>query len=135
MLMLRLIIFRRQSQFDSFSNNVYIFIMIASAEKIKGTKKRRIFPWGTSRRYNAFVDFSRAKFGERIQKVSVDAGFTCPNRDGSKGFAGCTYCNNVSFVPPYCHPGMSVADQVKAGVEYLSRRYKAEKFIAYFQAY
>lgn len=70
-----------------------------------------------------------------MQKVSVNAGFTCPNRDGTMGFAGCTYCNNVSFVPPYCQPGMSIADQVKAGVEYLSRRYNAGKFIAYFQAY
>lgn len=99
------------------------------------TKARPVFHWGTARRYNAFVDYSKARFGERVQKVSVDAGFTCPNRDGSKGYAGCTYCNNVSFVPPYCQPGMSIAGQVSAGVEYLSRRYNAQKFIAYFQAY
>ena len=99
------------------------------------TKPDHVFPWGTPRPYNSFLDYSRARFGERVQKVSVDAGFTCPNRDGSKGYAGCTYCNNISFVPPYVHPGMSISDQVRAGVEYLSRRYKANKFIAYFQAY
>lgn len=109
--------------------------MLTAAKGITKTKPKAAFPWGTARRYNAFLDYSRARFGERVQKVSVDAGFTCPNRDGSKGFAGCTYCNNTSFVPPYVHPGMRIADQVGAGVEYLSRRYKANKFIAYFQAY
>lgn len=109
--------------------------MLTTTKRMAKTKPDHIFSWGTSRRYNSFLDYSKARFGERVQKVSVDAGFTCPNRDGSKGYAGCTYCNNVSFVPPYVHPGMSIADQVSAGVEYLSRRYKANKFIAYFQAY
>ncbi|MFQ5584013.1 MAG: TIGR01212 family radical SAM protein, partial [Calditrichia bacterium] len=84
---------------------------------------------------NAYVDYLRNRFGGRVQKVSIDAGFTCPNRDGTKGFGGCTYCNNASFVPPYCQPGMSIGEQVAAGVDYLSRRYKADRFIAYFQAY
>jgi len=97
--------------------------------------KTRVFPWGTSRPYNAYKDYLKSRFGGRLQKVSVDAGFTCPNRDGSKAFGGCTYCNNASFVPPYCKPGMSIAQQVEAGVEYLGRRYKAEKFVVYFQAY
>lgn len=121
--------------FDSPSNYIYISGKMISAEKTKRARRRPIFSWGTSRRYNAFLDYSKAKFGERVQKVSVDAGFTCPNRDGSKGRAGCTYCNNISFVPPYCHPGMSISEQVEAGVEYLSRRYNASRFIAYFQAY
>lgn len=110
-------------------------IMLTATEKTTKIKAKPIFPWGTSRRYNAFLDYSRTRFGERVQKVSVDAGFTCPNRDGTKGYAGCTYCNNMSFVPPYVHPGMSISAQVSAGVDYLSRRYKANKFIAYFQAY
>ncbi len=93
------------------------------------------FPWGTTRRYNAYVDYLRRRFGERVQKVIVDAGFTCPNRDGSKGYGGCTYCNNESFKPPYCRPGMSVKEQVEAGIEFLTRRYKAKRFIAYFQPY
>jgi len=95
----------------------------------------KLFPWGTSRRYNSYTDYLLSRFGERVQKVSVDAGFTCPNRDGTKGFGGCTYCNNTSFVPPYCHPGMSIKEQVEKGVEYLTRRYNAKKFVAYFQAY
>ncbi|RMG42125.1 MAG: TIGR01212 family radical SAM protein, partial [Methanobacteriota archaeon] len=61
-----------------------------------------LYPWGTTKPYNAYIDFLKKKFGGRLQKVSVNAGFTCPNRDGSKGFGGCTYCNNDSFVPPYC---------------------------------
>lgn len=95
----------------------------------------RIYPWGTRRPYNAYRDYLIARFGARVQKVSVDAGFTCPNRDGTKGRGGCTYCNNRSFVPPYCHPGMSIAEQVEAGIAYLSRRYGVDRFIVYFQAY
>lgn len=98
-------------------------------------KLAQIFPWGTTRRYNAYIDYLKQRFGSRVQKVIVDAGFTCPNRDGSKGVGGCTYCNNDSFKPPYCLPNMSVADQVKEGIEFLSRRYKVDKFIVYFQSY
>jgi len=94
-----------------------------------------IFPWGTKRRYNAYVDYIRKKFGARVQKVIVDAGFTCPNRDGTKGFGGCNYCNNNSFKPPYCQPKLSVFEQVTAGIEFLSRRYKVDRFIVYFQPY
>ena len=100
----------------------------------KLTNKHR-FPWNTSRRYNAYVDYIRQRFGERIQKVIVDAGFTCPNRDGSKGYGGCIYCNNESFKPPYCQPQFSVKEQVTRGIEFLERRYGARKFIAYFQPY
>lgn len=93
------------------------------------------YPWKNDRPYNAYKDYLKARFDGRLQKVSVDAGFTCPNRDGVKAFGGCTYCNNLSFVPPYCKPGMSIAEQTSSGVEYLARRYKAKKFVAYFQAY
>jgi len=81
------------------------------------------------------VDYIRKKFGARVQKVIVDAGFTCPNRDGTKGFGGCNYCNNNSFKPPYCQPKLSVFEQVTAGIEFLSRRYKVDRFIVYFQPY
>ncbi len=94
-----------------------------------------LYPWGTKRPYFAYKDYLQQRFGGRIQKVSVDAGFTCPNRDGTKAFGGCTYCNNVSFVPPYCKPGMSIAQQVGSGVEYLSKRYSVDQFLVYFQAY
>lgn len=87
------------------------------------------------RPYYAYKDFILERFGERVQKVSVDAGFTCPNRDGSKAFGGCTYCNNISFVPPYCKPGMTIREQVEAGIEFLERRYRSSKYIVYFQAY
>jgi radical SAM protein (TIGR01212 family) len=109
-------------------------MMIDYAEKVH-KKKAQVFPWGTTRPYNAYKDYLRTRFEGRLQKVSVDAGFTCPNRDGVKAIGGCTYCNNDSFVPPYCKPGMSIAEQVDAGVEYLSRRYKARQFVVYFQAY
>ena len=100
-----------------------------------GKRKSPVFAWGTNRRYNAYVDYLKARFGSRVQKVIVDAGFSCPNRDGSKGYGGCIYCNNESFKPPYCQPQMSVKEQVAAGIEYLSRRYKVNRFIAYFQPY
>ncbi len=95
----------------------------------------KMFPWGTNRPYNAYVDDMRQRFGERVQKVIVDAGFTCPNRDGTKGYGGCIYCNNESFKPSYCKPIYSVRQQVEAGIEFLQRRYGARKFIVYFQPY
>jgi len=77
----------------------------------------------------------KKQFGTTVYKVNIDAGFTCPNRDGSLGFGGCIYCNNDSFRPSSCKPSMSVKEQVKNGIEYLSRRYGATKFLAYFQPY
>ena len=98
-------------------------------------KRAPHYPWGSLRPYNAYVDYLKKEFGARIQKVIVDAGFTCPNRDGSKGFGGCTYCNNASFKPPYCEPNMSIKEQVHAGISFLSRRYKVDRFLVYFQPY
>jgi radical SAM protein (TIGR01212 family) len=72
-------------------------------------------------------------FGCRVQKVSIDAGFTCPNRDGSVTTGGCIYCNNVSFSPT--NRRLSVTEQLENGKAFLQRRYRAKKFIAYFQAY
>ncbi|MFZ0392098.1 MAG: hypothetical protein WAN36_16675, partial [Calditrichia bacterium] len=63
-------------------------------------------PWGTLRRYNAYVDYLKGRFGGRIQKLIVDAGFTCPNRDGAVGSGGCIYCDNESFKPSYCRPSV-----------------------------
>ena len=93
------------------------------------------YPWGTSRPYNAYVDYLRQTFGTRLQKVTVDAGFTCPNRDGSKGYGGCIYCNNESFKQTYNTTEMSISDQIETGISFLSRRYKVDRFIVYFQAY
>jgi len=97
---------------------------------------KRDFPWGHNRRFNAFPDHFRATYGIRMQKVSVDAGFTCPNRDGTKGTGGCTYCNNKAFNPSYCLPSKSVTQQIDEGIEFHRRRYrKAGSYLAYFQAY
>ena len=70
-----------------------------------------------------------------MQKISINAGFTCPNRDGTKGFGGCTYCNNQTFSPEYCHTEKSVTEQLEAGVRFFSRKYPEMKYLAYFQAY
>ncbi|MCF8335263.1 MAG: TIGR01212 family radical SAM protein [Bacteroidales bacterium] len=95
-----------------------------------------VFPWGNRRRFNAYSDYFKRVFGERVQKVTIDAGFTCPNRDGTVGKGGCTYCNNDAFNPSYCNPGKSVAQQIDEGVEFHRNRYRqANKYLAYFQAY
>ena len=87
------------------------------------------------RRYNSFGAYIRKTFDSAVFKVNIDAGFTCPNRDGTVGRGGCTYCNNESFKPDECRPTMSVKEQIKNGVNYVSSRYGADRFIAYFQAY
>jgi radical SAM protein (TIGR01212 family) len=94
------------------------------------------YPWGDNRRFNSYAGYFGRTFGGRVQKVSIDAGFTCPNRDGSLGKGGCTYCNNESFNPSYCLPRKSVTLQIAEGIEFHARRYRrADKFLAYFQAY
>lgn len=94
------------------------------------------YPWGDHRRYNANSNRIKEKYGSRIQKVSVNAGFTCPNRDGSKGKGGCIYCNNESFTPSYCVDVKDIKGQIDKGVEFLEKRYKKPKFFAaYFQSY
>jgi len=94
------------------------------------------YPWGHNRRFNSYSEFFKSHFGERVQKVSIDAGFTCPNRDGTLGTGGCTYCNNDAFNPSYCQPGKSVTKQIEEGIEFHKNRYRrANKFLVYFQAY
>jgi radical SAM protein (TIGR01212 family) len=96
----------------------------------------KVYQWGHERRFNAFPDYFRKAYGSRMQKVSVDAGFTCPNRDGSKGTGGCTFCNNKAFNPSYCLPEKSVTRQIDEGIEFHKKRYrKAESYLVYFQAY
>lgn len=87
------------------------------------------------KRYNDYSSFIKLNFGERVQKISLDIGFSCPNRDGSKGFGGCTYCNNNTFNPDYCEPQKSIKEQLEQGIEFFSRKGKNNKFLAYFQAY
>jgi uncharacterized protein len=95
-----------------------------------------IYPWGNSRRFNSLADYYKQRFGTRLQKVSIHAGFTCPNRDGSVGTGGCTFCNNSGFSPSYCHDDLSISNQIEKGLQFLKKRYpRAQKFLAYFQAY
>lgn len=86
--------------------------------------------------YRDFADFLHERFPDfKVQKIAVNAGFTCPNRDGSKGTGGCTYCNNQTFNPEYCRPSLSVAQQIAKGREFFGRKYPEMKYLAYFQAY
>ena len=87
------------------------------------------------RRYNSFGSYIKKLFGTTVYKVNVDAGFTCPNRDGTTSTSGCIYCNNDSFRPNSCRPTLSITEQIKNGMAYIKKRYKAEKFLVYFQPY
>ncbi len=86
------------------------------------------------RRYFAFSRFLRERFGGRVHRVTIDAGFTCPNVDGTVTTGGCVYCDNRSFSPNRRLPRATVSAQVQRGVELLGRRYGVDRFIAYFQA-
>ncbi|KAA3652518.1 MAG: TIGR01212 family radical SAM protein [Bacteroidetes bacterium] len=92
-------------------------------------------PFTKSKRYKDYSSFIKKKFSERVQKISLDTGFTCPNRDGSKGVGGCTYCNNNTFNPYYCKPSKSITAQLNEGIQFFSKKYKTQKYLAYFQAY
>ena len=87
------------------------------------------------KRYNDYTSYIKNKFSERVQKVSLDTGFTCPNRDGTKGVGGCTYCNNNTFNPNYCKPSKSITQQLDEGIVFFSSKYKTQQYLAYFQAY
>jgi radical SAM protein (TIGR01212 family) len=89
----------------------------------------------TAIRYNSYGRFLKDKFGCRVYKVSIDGGFSCPNRDGTVGVGGCTYCNNDSFRPKSAESLKPIPEQIQNGIEYLKKRYGAEKFIAYFQSF
>lgn len=86
-------------------------------------------------RYNDFAKFLALNFPFKVQKISLNVGFTCPNRDGLKGYGGCTYCNNQTFNPAYCQTDKSVAMQLEEGKDFFSKKYPEMRFLAYFQAY
>ena len=93
-----------------------------------------IFPNG--KRYNSFVGYFKQKYGERLQKIVIDAGFTCPNRDGKVGRGGCTYCDNAAFHPAYSTSGKSLHQQMDEGIEFHKVRYRTtEHYLAYFQSF
>lgn len=97
--------------------------------------ENKIYPWGTHRPYNDYSSYFKHKFEQRVQKISIDAGFTCPNRDGTKAWGGCTYCNNDTFNPFYCEPSKSITQQLNEGISFFEAKYKTQKYLAYFQAY
>lgn len=85
--------------------------------------------------YNDFAAYLSTHFPHKVQKISIDAGFTCPNRDGTKGRGGCTYCNNKSFSPEYGVHHVSVSEQLEKGISFFSHKYAEMKYLAYFQSY
>ena len=95
-----------------------------------------MFPWGDNRRFNSYSSYFQREFGNRVQKISIDAGFSCPNRDGTISTGGCTFCRNDAFNPSYCRPEKSVRQQIEEGIEFHQRRYRrAKSYLAYFQAF
>ncbi len=87
------------------------------------------------RRYTNFSDKLKELFGARVQKLSIDAGFTCPNRDGHIGVGGCTFCDNSSFSPDYCRMAGGITEQINAGITFFGGKYPNQKYLAYFQNY
>lgn len=85
--------------------------------------------------YYDFGQFLNRHFDFKVQKIAINAGFTCPNRDGSKGTGGCTYCNNQTFNPEYCKPQLTISQQLEKGKTFFGRKYPEMKYLAYFQAY
>ena len=85
--------------------------------------------------YYSFADYLRRRFPFKVQKISINAGFTCPNRDGTVGWGGCTYCNNQTFNPDYCRTDKSVTRQLQEGKAFFARKYPQMRYLAYFQAY
>ena len=95
-----------------------------------------MFPWGDNRRFNSYSSYFQREFGGRVQKISIDAGFSCPNRDGKISTGGCTFCRNDAFNPSYCKPEKSIRQQIEEGIEFHKRRYRrASSYLAYFQAF
>lgn len=85
--------------------------------------------------YADMGSYLAARFPYKVQKISLHAGFSCPNRDGTKGRGGCTYCNNQTFSPDYCHTGRGITEQLDEGIAFFARKYPDMKYLAYFQAY
>lgn len=85
--------------------------------------------------YRDFGTWMRERFPYKVQKISIDAGFSCPNRDGKLSKGGCTFCNNESFNPSYCSPKESITEQIERGKKFFSKKYPDMKYLAYFQAY
>lgn len=92
--------------------------------------------YSNGKHYNSFVGYYRRRYGERVQKLVLDAGFSCPNRDGTVGWGGCSYCDNAAFHPGYSTPGKALLAQIEEGIEFQRVRYpRVRHYLGYFQAY
>ena len=85
--------------------------------------------------YNDYSGYIKNKFGTRVQKISVNTGATCPNRDGTKGTGGCIYCDNEAFNPAYALSSKTISQQLTEGIQYFSKKYPSQKYIAFFQSF
>lgn len=95
-----------------------------------------MFDFPEGKRYNSAVGRYRRLYGERLQKLVIDAGFSCPNRDGTTGVGGCTYCDNAAFHPGYSTAGKPIAEQIDEGIGFHKVRYRgAGRYLAYFQSF
>lgn len=95
-----------------------------------------MYPWGDARPYHSYAAYCRRTFGRPIQKLPVDGGFTCPNRDGTVGHGGCSFCSNEAFTPAYCDPRRTVRQQVDDAIAFHRRGFPAGTgFLVYFQSY
>lgn len=100
------------------------------------SKEFENFAFPDGKRYNSFVGYFKRRYGERLQKIVLDAGFTCPNRDGTVGRGGCTYCDNAAFHPSYSTSGKPLRQQMDEGIEFHKVRYRTtEHYLAYFQSF
>lgn len=95
----------------------------------------KIYNWQTTKRYNDYTSYMKSLFKTRVQKISINAGFTCPNRDGTISEGGCTYCNNNTFSPFYCKPEKTIKEQLNEGISFFAKKYQTQKYLAYFQSY
>lgn len=95
-----------------------------------------MYPWGDERRFNSYAAYFRRLVGGRLQKLSIDAGFSCPNRDGTVGEGGCTFCLNAAFTPSYCARTEGITRQIEEGIAFHRRRYPStQRYLAYFQSF
>lgn len=95
-----------------------------------------VYHWGHNRRFNSYPEYFKKLFGGRVQKLAINAGFTCPNRDGTVAKGGCTFCSNSAFTPSYCNPTKAVSTQIEEGMVFHQFRYRrANQYLAYFQSF
>ncbi len=98
-------------------------------------RENKFLSMSTTYFYNNYSSYLKGIFPCRIQKIAINAGFTCPNRDGTIGTGGCTYCNNQTFNPEYCQPNKSITQQINEGIDFFRKKYPDQRYLAYFQAY